>query len=441
MSTQQLLRPTDIPGPDLACSSDPSRRARSLAWTCALCVLAVGPGAFGYTPSTLVAEATVAALFVWAIGRGDAKRTPIDALAIVWLLSQAAATILSYKIGLGNHSPYPADVYAGGPAGPIHLLVDTAAALMAAYAMLWTARSEGLRRVLPLVAASAAVALFCIVEELRNVIYGTPDPRIQATFTNPNLLGAFLCIALPLLTAVGLKAKAGRPLHAAVWTLASLLCVALLLTQSRGALLGCAIGVACVLGPAWIGCAQTDEARARRRKTAIRAIGLGCAATVCIAMLVLPRVLHQSRTVSDDQRQMAWIAAVTIIRLHPILGAGVDSFPAAMAALGLKELNPETPSGYPMTPAVHLHAHDLFLQAWVERGLVGAAAVCLLVFLIVRRAGELFRADGIPIDPVACGAVGAIVATLIQNITDYTLWYAPIAILFWMTVGLVFSSE
>jgi O-antigen ligase len=112
-----------------------------------------------------------------------------------------------------------------------------------------------------------------------------------------------------------------------------------------------------------------------------------------------------------------------------------------MAELRLKELNPITSNGLPLVPATHLHAHDLLLQAWVERGIVGALVVCALILLVLRKARRLLRSSAAGFDPVVVGAVAALLASFAQNVADYTLWYAPIAILFWIVIGLVFASE
>jgi hypothetical protein len=42
---------------------------------------------------------------------------------------------------------------------------------------------------------------------------------------------------------------------------------------------------------------------------------------------------------------------------------------------------------------------------------------------------------------LAAGAAGGALAWLTQNISDYTLWYAPINIALWYLLSLMFTGE
>jgi O-antigen ligase len=91
---------------------------------------------------------------------------------------------------------------------------------------------------------------------------------------------------------------------------------------------------------------------------------------------------------------------------------------------------------------MHLHAHDLVLQSWIERGLVGACISIGLIVLIAYRAFGIITTTGNGISSVVqIGAVGAVIAALCQNIADYTLWFAPITLLFWLAIALVNSPK
>jgi O-antigen ligase len=418
-------------------------RARALIWIGVACVLTVGPGAMGYSRGTACAEVLILALVLWSILKKEARGSSLDFLAGAWIVSEIAGTIWTYRTGWGTHSPYPGELYDGGRLGPVHLLCDTIASIGAAFAMMWSSAVDpdsGSRRqfAIPILCASFAVAAICISEQIGNAAWGTQDPRIQATFTNPNLLGAFLCLAIPPALAMAGSSSLSRAARASCLILTGLLAASLVLTQSRGALLGTAVAVIYLAAAAWTHRATGPE-RARRRASAVGFCAAACLATVACAMWIFPHILHQSRGVSDDQRKTAWSAAEIVIRSQPLTGIGVDGFPAAMAALRLTEMNPDTPSGLPRIPAMHLHAHDLLLQAWVERGIVGAVTICWLVALAARRAWTALVGTGSQSDAVACGAIAAVLATLVQNVTDYTLWYAPIGILFWCAMGVAFA--
>ena len=446
MSTQPLLHNSGGALTRDGSQIDWSVRTRDLVWVGIFSVLAIGPGVMGYSRSLAVAEPLILGLLIWSIARREARSTPLDLIAGAWLLSEIGSTIWSYHSGWGIHSSYPYDLYAGGYFGPIRLLADTSIAVMGAYTLNWSCRTSasscnGLRRIAPILAASIGVVGLCIAEQLRNMMSGTDDPRIEATFTNPNLLGAFLCIALPISAGAAVSSGLSRTAKLGLSILTALLAASLILTQSRGAILGCMVATAYIGASSWVYQAANGVECARRAVAAVRALAISCAIIVVCALAIFPRVLHESRGVSDNQRRTAWIAAIIVIRSQPLTGLGIDGFPAAMESLRLREMNPDTVSGLPLVPAMHLHAHDLLLQGWVERGLFGAVTVCGLVALILRRAWTGLAKAGPRRDTITAGLIGALVATLVQNVTDYTFWYAPIAILFWSTLGLAFAPE
>ena len=429
---------------------------RFAAWTAAMCLLTVGPGAFPWEFCRIGGEALIVGLFLercasaarkGALGGLFLQRGAWSGLACAWALAALASAAWGFINGWGVHSPYPAVLYNGGASGPLRQVTDTLVALMGFYAAIpENGESPTVRRLIPIgVAASTTLAL-CGVEAARNTLFGASDPRLQATFTNPNLLGAFLCIALPVSVGIALDAKNGRGARLSAATLAVALGWALWMSGSRGALLGCAVGIG-FLFACWASM-KIKAAIARDPTTRLRLVPVAAMILVLTALPIAARVSQHfangtgAHVTSDDQRRVAWHGALLIIEQHPVTGLGLGSYPAALGALGLRQTNPATADGLPTIPAMHLHAHDLLLEFWAERGLPGVALACALIGLTLTTALTCFKRKAASLSGTL-QAIGcaALLAILTQNIADYTLWYAPLLVLFWQLPALMTSNQ
>ena len=131
-----------------------------------------------------------------------------------------------------------------------------------------------------------------------------------------------------------------------------------------------------------------------------------------------------SGTASD--RLTYWKAALSIIRNHPFLGTGPDSF-------GI-QFNPGT--------LIISHPHNLFLEFWISSGLLGLLAICwllavftLVIFRLYRRAASLAQAN--LFQRLLLGIAGAMLATFVHGMVDNTYFRPDLALMFWFFVGLL----
>jgi len=367
---------------------------------------------------------------------------------------QALATAWGYLGGFGAHSPYAPGAYAGGGFGPIQLFTDQCAACAACYLAIWRAREPLASRtsqypprlsrdpmLFSLVLAAGVVLLLCLIEWGMSFIRASDDPRIKASFGNPNLLASYLILmALPLLGG-SLTRACGKETRAAFAVLAVGLLFSLFLSQSRGAWIGAALGLAYFVATVWVHGAMENEVCRHRGKIALGALAVIGIGALFFGALVAPKIEARWHGHSEEERYIIWQAAVEMIRTHPITGVGAGGFPAAMASLKLKQLNSFTPSGYPLVPAVHLHAHNLLLHFTAEKGILGFALGVWLILAILARSLILLagqRRAGLLL-PISAGVGGGLIALLTQCAADYTLWYAPISILTWLLIGFFFT--
>jgi O-antigen ligase len=274
-----------------------------------------------------------------------------------------------------------------------------------------------------------------MIEEARNLSLGTSDPRLQATFTNPDLLGAYACLTLPLILAYATESGITWKYRVVRGWLVKAMIAMTILTQSRGAIIACAIG--CLFVSAKHMHPRFALLKSQTKLTFAAIIS----AAILIPLALMPHFLHQGRSVSDAQRFTTWRGAVTIIKSHPIFGLGTGAFPAALASLRLRE--PIEGSSIPNASevSVHLHSHDIFLQWWIEQGMLGLILAIALIGIAAKKAIQIFAAKNITPDPIALGASAALVAILCENVPDYTLWFTPIWLIFGYVFGLAASDD
>lgn len=235
-------------------------------------------------------------------------------------------------------------------------------------------------------------------------VMGASSWRPFAGFLNPNALAGYLLIGIAALVATWAslrrEAEGKQPGHPTriLWLVAAILAVlatgTLLLTASKGALLGAFAGAAAVV-----------VVRARRRKL------MGGLLLIAVGIiLLLPPVRHRVKAAFGSQestsvgfRARTWAGALAMAEARPLLGWGPGSF---------KHVYPRF-STVSFTPS----AHESWLQWSAECGFPAAA---LLLFALGMTGAELARRPG----PWATAALFALTATVIHNFVDYT-WYMP----------------
>lgn len=212
-------------------------------------------------------------------------------------------------------------------------------------------------------------------EEGGSVING----RLQGPFSQPNELGSFAQLTLPLVPAFALSSRPRIDRGLALLA-APVVAAALMLSLSRGAWLG-AIVSAVVL--AWL------APRLRRPLAAL--VGLGLAAMALTLAVggpgsaIISARLHSivdSSASTSDQRPAIWEFALRLLGDHPFLGAGAGSLPTA-------SLDAHTSAVALVQPQ---HAHNVFLAALSEGGLLGCLTLVALLAVGVWCALQLRRA-------------------------------------------------
>lgn len=304
------------------------------------------------------------------------------------------------------------------------------------YAVAAWAVDEARRRLasLGLAAAGLVLALGALVSVrwetykfafLPRAFYEAIPPRV-ADYVNPNVMAGYLalllpCVIAPLIYSWGRLGRAARILGPLALTV---MCAVLLLTQSRGGLLAAAAGVLA------LGLLRWGRSRTAR-------IGLGV--VVLLALVLSPWIAGALTAnvalVGGPERAEIYHSALAIIRDHWLLGVGLGAFPHVLNAAYPLTLQPE---GVP-------HAHNLFMQVWIDLGLPGllawlaaAVAATLAAWRALRcglAAGDTLLAG------FAAGLLAAQAALVVHGALDAVTWgMVRPAVLVWALWGLAVAA-
>lgn len=271
--------------------------------------------------------------------------------------------------------------------------------------------------------------LTAITNHLPHLVRGLPG---AAKGIHPNEVAGVLLWVVPLQWALLAwlwckKRTATR--RGIVMGLATLLTTStLLLTQSRAALLG--LVVALLVWGAW---------RDRRVRVAVILLLLVALAVVVwrgpqwvnILLLsgVAPGALGESHW---DFRLEVWKTALRGIQDFPLTGMGIGTFRRMARVL------------YPVAvaPTFDLaHAHNAFLQAALDLGLLGLLAYAALWWQTARSALRALRRATGWLRALAIGFLGCLLSFLVYSCLDTIALGARVGVLWWMTLAIGVALE
>jgi O-antigen ligase len=417
-----------------------------LAWVAVLCLMAVacgGAGAGAPLRLALVELCALPALSVALLAARRARRIDWGAAVLALI---AAAPLLQLV-------PLPPDVWerladgaaranalalAGAAAGwaPLSLfpeatlscalaLVAPAAVFLAASQL--TVRGRGALCLLWL--AGAAVGLVLGMMQLAQPDGGWAYPYAYANvgslvglFANRNHEAGWLLSLTPMAAAMAAPAmrnpaspaRQGAAIMAGLFAVVAL--VALGAVRSRAGVL--------LAGPAALGAlavlAGAGVPRRRLALVALVALAAGLVVAVFAAGPILDRFAPQAR---PEARADTWPVVFAAARGAMPLGAGVGAFDRVFRAAEPLDL---------VGPAFLNHAHNDYLEAWLETGVVGMALLALFLGWFCVRAARAWGPGG---NALARASSLAVVLLLAQSAVDYPLRTETLACLFAFACG------
>lgn len=225
--------------------------------------------------------------------------------------------------------------------------------------------------------AALAVGLWCAWEALIEppIAIDTTTSRLTGPFGSSALLGAAMCLLLPLSIALGADSKASKRWRVVGWIAACLDVMAAIGSGARAAWLGLLIASAVV---AW------RDGRIRRHLvTAVSGLVL----LVVLALPLIGTVLERAHGTSSRLDELR--VATRVVANHPLLGVGPEGYRIAVS----EEVDADYERAYPRDNVLPDRAHSLLLDVALAGGLVAAIAYAGLLVVIGRRAGRRLAVD------------------------------------------------
>lgn len=240
--------------------------------------------------------------------------------------------------------------------------------------------------------------------------------RLYGILDNPNVLGAFLAISIPL--ALGYTAwtpSLGGRIILLPWLI--LVGVVLIATGSRtgqmAALISSAATILLIITPGRV----LRWARQQRSRQVIVGGSSGIVLIAFVGLLIVESGAA-GRTSSGVQRLALWQTALTAASSKPILGIGMGNFPIAQL---------QSQSVPPIQ--IERHAHNLYLNVLAESGFLGLGALLFWVGCLGRAIWQKWRAAEPSQRALISGLTGALLAFgLVGLLDDPMAQAAPLCI-------------
>lgn len=233
--------------------------------------------------------------------------------------------------------------------------------------------------------------------------------------TYANVFFILFCLACGL--ALGSDGRARRVRGA----IAGFLGIVVFMTFTRGIWLSLAVALAILI---WVCARRAAPAAALITTTALVVAAL-------VPSSLRSRALSMSDTAENVERLLVWETTWNMLRDRPLLGVGVGNYRAAQDAYR-RDAVPQAMTG--------THAHNVWLQAAVERGALGALALLWLSIALLRTAVLAVRrlrpAGGLP-HALATGALAALAGFFVDGFVQNNFGDSQVALLFWLVAGVV----
>lgn len=244
--------------------------------------------------------------------------------------------------------------------------------------------------------------------------------RVESFFDNPNTFAEVLILLLPLLVALVLCSKHGisRLTAAGVFAVGA---VALGMTYSRAS---------------WVGivCAAVVFVFLWKPKL-IPAFAVLC--ILCIPLLpqtIWNRILTITNTSdsSTASRIPLYQAALAVIRKSPVFGAGLGTAAVQKYIAAHNLYHADAP---------YVHAHDIYLELWVEAGILGFVGFLgSMLWNIKNAAHQVRHCTDTAARTITCACTASLCGAMVAGLADYLWNYPRVMSMFWFVFALAIAG-
>ncbi len=260
-------------------------------------------------------------------------------------------------------------------------------------------------------------------EWIDQTMFDSIEGRVVSTFENPNMLGLYLILLLPILAAglIGEKNWWKKPAYIISFSAGA---ACLIYTWARGAWLGFLFS-AVVFMLMW-----------NRRTMGVLIAGI-FALPVLIPFLPESIVSRFSSIgnltdTSTNYRVYIWRGSVNMLSDYWLTGIGVgeEAFGRIYPYYSF--------AGIEKAP----HAHNLFLQLFIEVGVFGFALFAALLICLFQSGFSLAKhGEDREVRLIGCGALCGTLAALVQGMTDYVWYNYRVFFIFWLVIGITAAAR
>ncbi len=243
--------------------------------------------------------------------------------------------------------------------------------------------------------------------------------RIYSTLENPNVLGEYILLVMPI--CIALMWKKNTVFSKIVFALiAGVMGIALILTFSRGCWLGLMVAAAVFItfaaGKLW---------------------GLALPVLPVLPMVLPESIINRFTSIgnmgdsSTSYRVYIWMGTLLMLKDFWLsgIGPGTEAFTQVYPF-------------YSYSSIVAPHSHNLFLQIIVESGILGILAFAVLLILFFKQlvSGHLAFGKGHELSVILVGIAAGVLGFLVQGLFDNCFYNYRVFMIFWAVIALGSSA-
>lgn len=241
--------------------------------------------------------------------------------------------------------------------------------------------------------------------------------RVYSTLGNPNVLGEYLILAIPVAFAMiwSCKGILARLYYTGILALS---CLCLVFTQSRGCWIGIIVGIGVYIFIV--------------NKRFISFLFAGALASP----FVMPdSIVERFTSIGDTSdsstsyRVFIWFGVVNLLKDFWLYGIGIGE--QAFARI------------YPFYAYSNIyapHSHNIYLQLIVEMGISGLVVMFFVMLLFWRRIIAAYAKGKTALTVSGVGILAGTVAFMCQGAFDYVWYNYRVVLIFWMLLGIGTAS-
>ena len=251
--------------------------------------------------------------------------------------------------------------------------------------------------------------------------------RATASFKDANILGIYLSAIVPVILGLALYYFKGAR-KALFFLISILVLTVIVLTYSRPTLL--AVYVVLLF-----------FALVKKSKVLISLLLIFTLASP----LLLPKSVkdwakeveyNPLRFMCNDDRIAVYRNSLHMIKAHPVIGVGANAFMKSY------KMYKEFPEYRGIVTLGEMKAHNNFLHMAAEIGLTGIAIFFWFLYRLFSESKNIYRLAGDNyLKTVSLSLIACLIAFLINGLTESSLYYSVVAVLFWYIAGLSLSLK